>query len=56
MSRDEDGFDENHLLEGEIELWRNAQWRVTNLALEEVPGRVMSPYWLNSRISTRITG
>lgn len=46
MSRDEDGFDENHLLPGEVELWRNAQWRITNFALEEVPGRVTSPYWL----------
>lgn len=27
MSRGAHGFDENYLLEGERELWRNSQWR-----------------------------
>ncbi|PWE57153.1 hypothetical protein DEM27_05795 [Metarhizobium album] len=44
MTRDEHGFDENRLLEGEVELWRNSQWRVTSFALEEVPGA--TGYWI----------
>jgi len=44
VSQTEKGFDHNDLLEGERELWRNSQWRVTNLALEEVPGG--SGYWI----------
>ena len=45
--RNEDGFDEDGLLEGEIELWRNEQWRVTTVALEEVGRRVLTPYWIS---------
>jgi hypothetical protein len=51
MTRDEHGFDENGLLEGEVELWRNAQWRVTTLALEEADKRptCWGPYWIAVR-------
>lgn len=36
--------DQNGLLPDEKELWRNDQWRVTTIALEEVPGG--SGYWI----------
>ncbi|ASP84781.1 hypothetical protein CDO26_09350 [Sinorhizobium meliloti] len=38
--------DENGLLEGEVELWRNAQWRVTSDVLEEFPGS--GRYWISA--------
>lgn len=44
MVRDENGLDDNHLLEGENVLWENDQWRVTNFVLEEQPGG--SGYWI----------
>lgn len=47
MSSDAHGFGENYLLEGERELWRNSQWRVTTIALEEVPGG--GGYWISVR-------
>ncbi|KQT03193.1 MULTISPECIES: hypothetical protein [unclassified Rhizobium] len=34
MSRDDDN---RNLLQGEVVLWSNKQWRVTNLVLEQVP-------------------
>lgn len=39
---------ENILVEGEAEIWRNAQWRVTNMHLEEIhDGSTMGPpYWI----------
>ena len=38
----------NTLVEGEYEIWRNSQWRVTNKFLEEVadPGLAGPPYWI----------
>lgn len=38
----------NVLLEGEYEIWRNDQWRVTNMVLEEVadPELAGPPYWI----------
>ncbi|MBB3977386.1 hypothetical protein GGQ64_002592 [Rhizobium azooxidifex] len=47
MTRDEHGLDDNRLLAGEVELWRNDQWRVTNFVLEEVPGA--TGYWIAAR-------
>lgn len=39
----------NSLLAGEHEIWRNSQWRVTNLVLEEVadPALAGPPYWIS---------
>jgi Mg2+ and Co2+ transporter CorA len=39
----------NELVDGEFEIWRNDQWRVTNMFMEEVanPGLAGPPYWLN---------
>lgn len=39
----------NELLEGEVELWRNASWRVTNMTLEEIadPTVMGPPYWIS---------
>lgn len=38
----------NTLVEGEYEIWRNDQWRVTNHVLEEVadPALAGPPYWI----------
>jgi hypothetical protein len=38
----------NELLKGEVELWRNGQWRVTNMHLEEIadPEVFGPPYWI----------
>ncbi len=38
----------NELLDGEVELWRNGQWRVTNMHLEEIadPDLCGPPYWI----------
>lgn len=47
--RDDNGYDENGLLEGEAELWRNAQWRVTTVAIEDISGRNSCPYWIPIR-------
>ncbi len=44
--RDDEGYNENGLLEGEVELWRNSQWRVTSIALEDASGRTSCPYWI----------
>lgn len=44
--RDDNGYDPNGLLEGETELWRNAQWRITTIAIEDVSGRNSCPYWI----------
>lgn len=44
--RDDNGYDENGLLEGETELWRNAQWRVTTVAIEDVSRGNSSRYWI----------
>ncbi|WP_085033914.1 hypothetical protein [Ensifer aridi] len=38
--------DQNRLLQGGVELWRNAQWRVTSDVLEEVPGH--GDYWISA--------
>lgn len=39
----------NEMLAGEIELWRNAQWRVTSHGLEAKadPSLLGPPYWLS---------
>lgn len=44
----DEGRNHNTLLDGEIVLWRNAQWRVTNMHIEEKadPGRLGPPYWI----------
>lgn len=46
--RDEEERNEDHLLEGEVELWRNAQWRVTSHVLEEIPSpdAMGGPYYI----------
>ncbi|TIO42587.1 MAG: hypothetical protein E5X81_20960 [Mesorhizobium sp.] len=47
-ARNEHGLDENWLLEGEVEIWRNSSWRVTNMNLEEMSGDkpMGSSYWI----------
>jgi hypothetical protein len=47
-ARNEHGLDENWLLEGEVEIWRNSSWRVTNMNLEEMNGErpMASSYWI----------
>jgi hypothetical protein len=39
----------NILLEGEFEIWRNTQWRVTNHVIEEVGDAttIGPPYWIS---------
>lgn len=38
----------NELLDGEFEIWRNSQWRVTNMHLEEIARSDLAgpPYWI----------
>lgn len=50
-TRNEHGLDENGLLEGEKELWRNSQWRITTSHLEEIPGG--SGYWISLSVLKR---
>lgn len=39
----------NELVDGEYEIWRNDQWRVTNMTLEEIadPELAGPPYWIS---------
>lgn len=52
----DDGWDEQHpkrnhntLLDGEVVLWRNSQWRVTNMFLEAKaePHKMGPPYYID---------
>ena len=58
MSRDDKGYDKNGLIAGEIELWRNRQWRVTNMHIECVDTRRArsTPYWIYLRDAFRPEG
>jgi hypothetical protein len=40
---------ENTFVDGEFEIWRNKQWRITNLFLEQIadPALAGPPYWIS---------